>query len=45
MRVYKDKGQVLSGGSPFEISTPYLEAELFDIKFAQSADVMYLMSS
>ena len=42
MRVYKDKGQVLSGGSPFEISTPYLEAELFDIKFAQSADVMYL---
>ena len=42
MRVYKDKGQVLSGGSAFEISTPYLEAELFDIKFAQSADVMYL---
>ena len=24
------------------ISTPYLTAELFDIKFAQSADVMYL---
>ena len=42
MRVYKDKGQVLSGGSAFEISTPYLTAELFDIKFAQSADVMYL---
>ena len=42
MRVFKDKGQVLSGGSAFEISTPYLEAELFDIKFAQSADVMYL---
>ncbi len=42
MRVYKDKGQVLSGGSAFEISTPYLEAELFEIKFAQSADVMYI---
>ena len=42
MRVFKDKGQVLSGGSAFEISTPYLEAELFDIKFAQSADVLYL---
>ena len=42
MRVYKDKAQVLSGGSAFEISTPYLTAELFDIKFAQSADVMYL---
>ena len=42
MRVYKDKGQVLSGGSAFEISTPYLTAELFDIKFAQSADIMYI---
>ncbi len=42
MRVYKDQGQVLSGGSAFEISTPYLEAELFDLKFAQSADVMYI---
>ncbi len=42
MRVYKDKGQVQSGGSAFEISTPYLTAELFDIKFAQSADVMYI---
>ena len=26
----------------YEISTPYLTAELFDIKFAQSADVMYI---
>jgi hypothetical protein len=26
----------------YTITTPYLEAELFDIKFAQSADVMYL---
>ena len=42
MRVYKDKGQVISGGSAFEISTPYLEAELFDLKFAQSADVLYI---
>jgi hypothetical protein len=42
IRFYKDNGQILSGGSPYEISSPYLEAELFDIKFAQSADVMYL---
>jgi hypothetical protein len=34
---------ILSGGSPYEISTPYLTAELFDIKFAQSADVMYIV--
>ena len=26
----------------YEIATPYLTAELFDIKFAQSADVMYI---
>ena len=42
IRFYKDNGQILSGGVAYEISSPYLEAELFDIKFAQSADVMYL---
>jgi len=43
IRFFKDKGQILSSGSAYEISSPYLEAELFDIKFAQSADVMYLV--
>ena len=33
---------IQSGGSAVEISTPYLEAELFDLKFAQSADVLYI---
>ena len=42
IRFYKDKGQILDSGSAYEISSPYLTAELFDIKFAQSADVMYL---
>src|SRR6056300_295378 len=42
IRFYKDNGQITSGGSAYEISSPYLEAELFDIKFAQSADVMYI---
>jgi len=42
IRFYRNNGQIESGGSPYEISTPYLTAELFDIKFAQSADVMYL---
>ena len=32
IRFYKDNGQILSSGSAYEISTPYLEAELFDIK-------------
>ena len=42
MRFYRNNGQIESSGSPYEISTPYLTAELFDIKFAQSADVMYI---
>jgi len=42
IRFYKDKGQIQSGGAAYEIATPFLEAELFDIKFAQSADVMYV---
>jgi hypothetical protein len=42
IRFYKDNGQILSGGSAYEIASPYLEAELFEIKFAQSADTMYI---
>jgi hypothetical protein len=42
IRFFRDNGQILSGGSPYEISSPYLTAELFDIKFAQSADIMYI---
>jgi len=42
-RFYKDGGQIQSGGSVVEISTPYLTAELFEIKYAQSADVMFLV--
>lgn len=35
-----------SGGTAteiFEVATPYSEADLFDIRFAQSADTMYLV--
>ena len=42
IRFYKDSGQITSGGSAYEISSPYLHTEIFDIKFAQSADVMYI---
>lgn len=41
MRVFKDGGQVLTGSNTiYEIATPYNEADLFDLKFTQSADVM-----
>ena len=42
IRFYKDGGIILSGGSPYEIASDYLESELADIKYAQSADVMYI---
>lgn len=42
IRFYKDEGQIESGGSPYEISTPYTTADLFDLKFTQSADVLYI---
>jgi len=43
MRFYTYGGQILSGGSPYEIATPYLAADLFDIEFAQSGDVMTIV--
>lgn len=42
MRFYRDEGQILSGTLPYEISTSYLHTEVFDLKFAQSADVLYI---
>ena len=45
MRFYKDDGQIYSGGVPYEIATPYQEEDLFDVQFAQSADVLYLAHS
>ncbi len=45
IRFYKDNGQIQSGGSAYEISSPYLEAELTELHFAQSADIMYVCHS
>lgn len=35
-------GIVLSGGSPYEVVTPYTSDDLFRLDFAQSADVVYI---
>ena len=43
IRFYKDGAQIESGGNPYEISTAYLEADLFDLQYIQSADVMYIV--
>lgn len=41
-RFYMNGGQILSGGVPYEIVTPFAEADLFNLKFSQSADVLYI---
>ncbi|VWC96004.1 gp12 [Burkholderia lata] len=42
IRFYANDGQLLNGGVPYEISTPYAANELFQIVFAQSADTLYI---
>ena len=54
VRFYKNYGQIQSGpfsevfsaefnrGGAYEIATPYLEAELFELAITQSADVLYI---
>lgn len=43
IRFYRDRGVIESSpGTPYEIVSPYLEADLFEIKFTQSADILYL---
>lgn len=42
-RFYKDRGRIeLPDGTPVEIASPYSGAELAGLKWAQSADVLYL---
>lgn len=42
IRFFKDGGQILNGAVIYEIASPYLEADLFDLTFAPSADVLYI---
>ncbi len=42
MRFYKAGAQLLDTGNPVEITSPYLTADLFELDFAQTNDVMYL---
>ncbi len=38
----QDRSQVMDGGSPYEITTVYDEAELFDIEYIGGADTVFL---
>ena len=44
IRFYKDQGQIVAGSpvAAVEVTTTYTEAELFNLSFAQSADILYI---
>jgi len=43
IRFFRNNGQIeVSPGTPYEIASPYLEADLFQLRFTQSADVLYI---
>lgn len=44
IRFYRNGGQIeTSPGVPYEIATPYLQADLFQLRITQSADVLYIV--
>jgi hypothetical protein len=45
IRFYKDGGQVLDADLPYEIATPYVEADLPKLKFAQVGDIITITHS
>lgn len=42
IRIWGNNGPVLSGGSPVEVASPYLESELRELQYAQLNDIMYI---
>lgn len=45
IQFYANSGQVQSGGNPVVITTPYLQADLFNLQFANKADVLYIANN
>lgn len=43
IRFHTQGATLLNAGVPYEVVTPYLEADLFDIHYVQSADVLTLV--
>ncbi len=42
-RFHTQGATLLDGGTPYEVANPYAEADLFDIHYVQSADVLTLV--
>ena len=43
IRFYRNQGVIMSGVNPYEIVSPFLEAELSDLQLAQDADTMWIV--
>lgn len=43
IRFYSDGAQVLNGSAAYEVATPYTTADLPDLKYTQSADVLTIV--
>ncbi len=43
IRFYKDQAQIMDMGSPVQLASPYLLADLDDLHFTQSADTLYIV--
>lgn len=43
VRFYKDGAQLMDGGAPYELETPYTANDLAALSFAQSADVLFIV--
>ena len=42
IRFYRNSAQLLDSGTPTEIVSPYTEAQLRELKYHQSADILYI---
>lgn len=42
IRFYKDRAQILSGGSPYELNSPYSTSELADVQALQTTSGLFL---
>src|SRR5574343_130624 len=43
IRFYKDRGQIINLGAPYEISTTYINEELRQLQFEQINDILYIV--
>jgi len=41
-RVFRDAGLIVSGGLPYEVTTPYAHEHVSELVYVQEADVMYI---